>query len=108
MLVQAQAQTRRQIRGGVQSEPLVSALPMDQQTALAAIVCPFFSLESEQRLLTVIPPLLLRSQPELQRPLVLKICQATGLNVKFALDCLAGNSWDFDKAVANFNEVKVG
>jgi TAP C-terminal domain len=44
----------------------------------------------------------------MQRPLVLQICSRTGLNVKFAVDCLTGNQWDLDRAVANFNEVKVG
>jgi hypothetical protein len=44
----------------------------------------------------------------MQRPLVLQICSRTGLNVKFAMDCLTGNGWDLDRAVGNFNEVKVG
>ncbi|KZT19800.1 NTF2-like protein [Neolentinus lepideus HHB14362 ss-1] len=44
--------------------------------------------------------------PEPQRTLVLQICQRTGLNVKFAVDCLQGNGWDFDRAVKNFEEVK--
>ncbi len=30
------------------------------------------------------------------------------LNVKFAVDCLVQNEWDVDKAVANFEQVKVG
>ena len=44
----------------------------------------------------------------MQRPLVLQICARTGLNVKFSVDCLTGNGWDVDRAVANFIEVKVG
>ncbi|KAJ8481246.1 hypothetical protein ONZ45_g15371 [Pleurotus djamor] len=49
---------------------------------------------------------LLSTIPEFQRPLVLDICQRTSLNVKFAVDCLTGNQWDVERAVANFNEVK--
>lgn len=44
---------------------------------------------------------------ERQRPFVLQICQRTGLNVKYAVECLQGNGWDPEKAVANFEEVKV-
>ncbi|CCL98168.1 uncharacterized protein FIBRA_00162 [Fibroporia radiculosa] len=44
--------------------------------------------------------------PEPQRSLVVQICQRTGLNVKFALDCLQGNAWDVERAVANFEQVK--
>ncbi|KAJ7116498.1 hypothetical protein C8R44DRAFT_674886 [Mycena epipterygia] len=49
---------------------------------------------------------LLSSIPELQRPLVIQVCGQTGLNVKYALDCLNGNAWDLERAVANFNQVK--
>ncbi|KAJ7220179.1 hypothetical protein GGX14DRAFT_433679 [Mycena pura] len=49
---------------------------------------------------------LLNSIAELQRPLVLQVCGRTGLNVRYSLDCLIGNSWDLERAVANFNEVK--
>jgi hypothetical protein len=45
-------------------------------------------------------------QPELQRNLVIQLCAATGLNAKFAHDCLAGNDWDSQRAIANFNAVK--
>ncbi|TFK46129.1 NTF2-like protein [Heliocybe sulcata] len=45
--------------------------------------------------------------PEPQRSLVLQICQRTGLNVKFAVECLQSNGWDLDRAVKNFEEVKV-
>ncbi len=31
----------------------------------------------------------------------------TGLNVNFAMQCLEGNGWDLERAVANFLEVKV-
>jgi nuclear RNA export factor len=44
---------------------------------------------------------------ERQRPFVVQICQLTGLNVKYAVDCLQGNGWDPERAVANFEQVKV-
>jgi len=44
--------------------------------------------------------------PEPQRTLVLQICQRTGLNVRFAVECLEGNGWDIERAVANFDQVK--
>ena len=47
-------------------------------------------------------------QPEPQRSLVLQISQRTGLNVRFAVDCLEGNGWVLEKALANFEQVKVG
>ncbi|KAK7461961.1 nuclear mRNA export, poly(A)+RNA binding protein, variant 2 [Stygiomarasmius scandens] len=56
-------------------------LPPDQQAALMAI-------------------------PEPQHSMVVQICARTGLNVKYAVDCLTGNGWDIEKAVGNFNEVK--
>ncbi len=46
-------------------------------------------------------------QPEPQRTMVVTICQRTGLNIKFAVDCLEGNGWDIERAVANFGQVKV-
>lgn len=36
-----------------------------------------------------------------------RLCQQTGLNVKFAVDCLQQNGWDHERAVANFEQVKV-
>jgi nuclear RNA export factor len=84
-----------------QSQPSLP-LPPAEQAALAAIVClasyPFFQ-SSLTRFVAF--------QPELQRSMVVQICGLTRLNVKFALDCLTGNGWDLEKAVANFNEVKV-
>jgi len=86
MLVQAltrqqQAQASRATAQSQQPELQASSLALDQQAALAAV-------------------------PGMQHPLVLQICARTGLNVKFAVDCLTGNGWDLEKAVANFNEVK--
>ncbi|KDR78808.1 hypothetical protein GALMADRAFT_244380 [Galerina marginata CBS 339.88] len=48
----------------------------------------------------------LASLPEPQRQLVVEVCRQTGLNGKFAVDCLTGNGWDLGRAIANFNEVK--
>lgn len=44
--------------------------------------------------------------PEPQRALVQQVCQRTGLNVRFSVDCLEGNGWDLERAVANFEQVK--
>ncbi|KAI3615783.1 mrna export receptor mex67 [Moniliophthora roreri] len=62
-------------------ETLQSGLPPDQQSALMTI-------------------------PEPQRSLVVQVCARTRLNVRFAVECLTGNGWDLEKAIANFNEVK--
>ncbi|KAK7044087.1 nuclear mRNA export, poly(A)+RNA binding protein [Paramarasmius palmivorus] len=59
----------------------IPTLPPDQQNALMTI-------------------------PEPQRSLVVQVCARTGLNVQFSVECLTGNGWDLEKAVANFNEVK--
>lgn len=48
----------------------------------------------------------LASIPEPQRAQVARLCQQTGLNVNFAVDCLQQNGWDHGKAVANFEQVK--
>jgi TAP C-terminal domain len=44
---------------------------------------------------------------ERQRPFVMQICQATGLIVKYSVDCLQNNGWDQERAIANFEQVKV-
>ena len=44
---------------------------------------------------------------ERQRPFVMQICQATGLTVKYSVDCLQNNGWDKERALANFEQVKV-
>ena len=44
---------------------------------------------------------------ERQRPFVMKICQRTGLTVKYSVDCLQNNGWDEERAIANFDQVKV-
>ena len=47
------------------------------------------------------------TQPEPQRAQVARLCQQTGLNVKYAVDCLQQNGWDHERAVVNFEQVKV-
>ncbi|KAI0067186.1 NTF2-like protein [Artomyces pyxidatus] len=49
---------------------------------------------------------LLATIPEPQRSQVVEVCQRTRLNVQFAVDCLQGNSWVVDAAIANFEQVK--
>ncbi|KAG1733591.1 uncharacterized protein EDB91DRAFT_1148242 [Suillus paluster] len=44
------------------------------------------------------------SEPE--RNLILQICERTGLNAKYAVDCLQNNAWNWDRAIANFEQVK--
>lgn len=48
-----------------------------------------------------------QTQPDAQRAQVVRLCQQTGLNVNFAVDCLQQNGWDHERAVANFDQVKV-
>lgn len=47
------------------------------------------------------------TQPEPQRARVARLCQQTGLDVRYAVDCLEQNGWDHERAVANFEQVKV-
>ncbi|KAH9928646.1 uncharacterized protein B0H18DRAFT_999876 [Fomitopsis serialis] len=49
---------------------------------------------------------MLATMPEPQRSLVMQICQRTGLNFEYAVQCLEGNAWDVERAVANFEQVK--
>jgi hypothetical protein len=39
--------------------------------------------------------------------LVAQLCSRTGLNVKYAIDCLENNGWDFERAITNYHQVKV-
>jgi len=48
----------------------------------------------------------LASIPEPQRTQVMQLCQLTGLNVKFAVECLQQNEWNQQRAIANFQQVK--
>ncbi|KAL1727844.1 hypothetical protein EV714DRAFT_253365 [Schizophyllum commune] len=57
----------------------------------------------------VLPPAqqaALDAVPELQRPMVLELCRRSGLTVSYSVECLVGNSWDLDRAWANFEAVK--
>ncbi|KAF9007555.1 hypothetical protein BDQ17DRAFT_1422910 [Cyathus striatus] len=83
MLVQAEPQSKvsRQAPRQQQAAFNLSQLPAEQHSMLASL-------------------------PEVQRNLVLQVIPRTGLNVKFSVDCLTGNGWDLERAIANFNEVK--
>lgn len=48
----------------------------------------------------------LQQIPEPQQSLVSQLCQQTGLNVRFAVDCLENNGWDIPRAITNFEQVK--
>lgn len=37
----------------------------------------------------------------------MQICERTGLNAKFAVDCLQNNAWILESAIANYEQVKV-
>ena len=39
--------------------------------------------------------------------MVLELCRRSGLTVSYSVECLVGNSWDLDRAWANFEAVKV-
>ncbi|TDL25493.1 NTF2-like protein [Rickenella mellea] len=57
----------------------------------------------------ILPPEMqaaLRAIPEPKQTMVFAIIQRTGLNLKFAVECLEGNGWDVERAVANFESVK--
>ncbi|KAG6816643.1 hypothetical protein H0H87_004389 [Tephrocybe sp. NHM501043] len=84
LLIQALSKEEQAARGAAPTSPPQQQQPLDQgaQTALAAM-------------------------PEAQRNLVMQISQQTKLNVRFAIECLAGNGWDLDRAIANFEQVKV-
>ncbi|EGN98717.1 hypothetical protein SERLA73DRAFT_181326 [Serpula lacrymans var. lacrymans S7.3] len=69
-------------------------LPAQPQTALPA---PAAQAQLQEALSAFSEP---------QRMLIMQTCQRTGLNVKFAVDCLQNNAWDLDRAIANFEQVK--
>ncbi|KIJ12778.1 hypothetical protein PAXINDRAFT_170982 [Paxillus involutus ATCC 200175] len=78
-------------------EPLPSKQLPQQQSALATSIPPQAPGRLQEALSTFAEP---------QRGLILQICQRTGLNVKFAVDCLENNAWNLDGAIANFERVK--
>jgi len=54
---------------------------------------------------TTVDPVL-ASIPEPQRSLVVHLSAQTGLNSSFAAQCMEGNGWDMQRAVANFEAVR--
>ncbi|KAH0585512.1 hypothetical protein H2248_008748 [Termitomyces sp. 'cryptogamus'] len=82
LLVQALSREEQQAQNAA-SAPALQPLTFDQQSQAA-----------------------LAAMPEPQRNLVMQVCQRTRLNVPFAVDCLTGNGWDLNRAIANFEEVK--
>ncbi|KAG6860431.1 hypothetical protein C0995_011199 [Termitomyces sp. Mi166 len=83
LLVQALSRREQQAQN-VTSAPALQQLTFDQQSQAA-----------------------LAAMPEPQRNLVIQVCQQTRLNVRFAVDCLTGNGWDLNRAITNFEQVKV-
>ncbi|TFY63422.1 hypothetical protein EVG20_g6313 [Dentipellis fragilis] len=57
-------------------------------------------------ILAAFPPGL--NMPEAQLALVVQLSQQTKLTAMFAIDCLETNGWDMARAMANFEQVKVG
>lgn len=81
-----------------------SSLP-NLEAALASIVsCDMAVVADVKFALTF---LFFENQPEPQRAQVARLCRQTNLNVKFAVDCLQQNGWDHERALANFEQVKV-
>ncbi|TFK27812.1 NTF2-like protein [Coprinopsis marcescibilis] len=76
---------------------LVQALPRQGVSKTPQQV--FESLVGEQRAEILMVP-------ESHRDPVLQLMGRTNLNVKFAFQCLEGNGWNFDRAIANFEQVK--
>lgn len=88
----------------------VTPAPQALQDALSTFVCGSVSrlISSVRTHAALFFPLgLSAAQAEPQRSLIMQICQRTGLNVQFAVDCLQNNAWDLDRAIANFEQVKV-
>ncbi|OCB88767.1 NTF2-like protein [Sanghuangporus baumii] len=59
-----------------------------------------------QKLMSPEVQAILGSVPDPQRALVAQLIPRTGLNVKFAFDCLENNAWVLERAIANFEQVK--
>ncbi|KAF8588268.1 NTF2-like protein [Ramaria rubella] len=49
---------------------------------------------------------MLASLPEPQRMYVIELSARTGLNAEYSIQCLQGNGWDPQKALANFEQVR--
>jgi nuclear RNA export factor len=79
----------------------ITSLPPDQQAAVASLVCYRYLKDNFSCSKVYL------FQPEAHRNLVLQICVRTGLNAKFSVECLSENAWDLERAIANFDQVKV-
>ena len=93
-----------------QQRTAVPPAPQALQNALSTFVCGLAPQRYPATLdlpFAYLLPGCLRAQAEPQRGLIMQICQRTGLNVQFAVDCLQNNAWDLDRAIANFEQVKV-
>lgn len=92
-----------------QHPPSVPPAAQAPQDALSAFVCGLvprpIPAALDLRYASVRGCLAAQAGP--QRGLIMQICQRTGLNAQFAVDCLQNNAWDLDRAIANFEQVKV-
>ena len=77
------------------------------EAALASIVSCDIAVVADVKFTLTFFFFFLKTQLEPQRAQVARLCQQTGLNVNFAVDCLQQNGWDHERAVANFEQVKV-
>ncbi|KIJ67053.1 hypothetical protein HYDPIDRAFT_128640 [Hydnomerulius pinastri MD-312] len=78
-------------------EPSASQPLPQQSTSTPSAIPPQAQAQLQETLSTFAEP---------QRGLIMQVCQRTGLNAKFAVDCLESNAWNFDRAIANFEQVK--
>ncbi|KAF9223914.1 NTF2-like protein [Gyrodon lividus] len=78
-------------------ESLPSKQLPQQQSALVTPIPPQTQAQLQEALSTFAEP---------QRGLIMQIVQRTGLNAKFAVDCLENNAWNLDRAIGNFEQVK--
>ncbi|KAF9231003.1 hypothetical protein BU15DRAFT_91000 [Melanogaster broomeanus] len=78
-------------------EPLPPKETAQQLSALTTSVPPQGQAQLQEALTTFSEP---------QRGLIMQICQRTGLNARFAVECLENNAWNVDRAIANFEQVK--
>lgn len=99
MLVQAEDKSKNMPKP---AEFLPSSLPPPQQQVLNTLVrlAKVPLTKTAFLILSVFP------KPEAQRQLVLSVCARTRLNVNYAVECLNGNAWDLERAIANFEQVK--
>ncbi|KAG6808465.1 hypothetical protein H0H92_004034 [Tricholoma furcatifolium] len=81
---------------------LVQALPREEAEAQKAAP----SQPQQQPSLDQQSQAALAALPETQRNLVMEVSQRTKLNIRFSIDCLTGNGWDMNNAIANFEQVK--